>query len=54
MQLKMKLSKKKKKKTVYDKLVTKVDAIGNCGFVLKTKYDTHKSDLEKESMMKTK
>ena len=46
----MKLS----KKTVYDKLVTKVNAIDNCGFVLKTKYDTHISDLEKESMMKTK
>ena len=34
------------KKTVYDKLVTKVNNIGNTGFVLKTKYDTDKSDVE--------
>ena len=35
------------KKTVYDKLVTKVDNIDTTGFVLKTTYDTDKSDLEK-------
>ena len=33
------------KKTVYDKLVTKVDNIDSTGFVLKTKYDTDNSDL---------
>ena len=36
------------KKVVYDKLVTKVNNIDISGFVLKTKYDTDKSDLEKE------
>ena len=36
------------KKTVYDKLVTKVNNIDTTGFVLKTKYDTDKSDQEKE------
>ena len=36
------------KKTVYDKLVEKVNAIDTSGFVLKTKYDTDKSDLEKK------
>ena len=34
------------KKTVYDKLVTKVNNIDTSGFVLKTKYDTDKSKLE--------
>ena len=34
------------KKTVYDKLVAKVNNIDTSGFVLKTKYDTDKSDLE--------
>ena len=34
------------KKTVYDKLVAKVYAIDTCDFVLKTKYDTDKSELE--------
>ena len=34
------------KKTVYDKLVTKVNNIDTSGFVLKTKYDTDKSELE--------
>ena len=34
------------KKTVYDKLVTKVNSIDTSGFVLKTKYDTDKSELE--------
>ena len=33
-------------KTKYEKLVTKVNNIDTCGFVLKTKYDTEKSDLE--------
>ena len=36
------------KKTEYGKLVTKVDNIDTTGFVLKTKYDTDKSNLEKE------
>ena len=40
----MKLS----KKTVYYKLVAKVNNIDTSGFVLKTKYDTDKSDLEKK------
>ena len=34
------------KKTVYDKLVAKVNNIDTSGFVLKTKYDTDKSELE--------
>ena len=34
------------KKDVYDKLVTKVNYIDTSGFVLKTKYDTDKSELE--------
>ena len=36
------------KKTLYDKLVAKVNDIDTTGFVLKTKYDTDKSDLEKK------
>ena len=36
------------KKTVYDKLVAEVNNIDTTGFVLKTKYDTDKSDLEKK------
>ena len=32
----------------YSKLVTKVDNIDTTGFVLKTTYDTEKSDLEKK------
>ena len=36
------------KKTEYDKLVGKVDSIDTGGFVLKTKYDTDKSELEKK------
>ena len=36
------------KKTEYNKLVGKVDNIDTTGFVLKTKYDTDKSDLEKK------
>ena len=34
------------KKVDYNKLVTKVDNIDTSGFVLKTKYDTDKSELE--------
>ena len=34
------------KKDVYDKLVTKVNNIDTSGFVLKTKYDKDKSELE--------
>ena len=37
------------KKTVYDKLVAKVNDIGTSGFVLKTKYDADKTELEKKS-----
>ena len=33
------------KKTVYDKLVAKVNSIDTSRFVLKTKYDTDKSEL---------
>ena len=33
---------------MYDKLVTKVNNIDTSGFVLKTKYHTDKSDLEKK------
>ena len=32
-----------------DKLFAKVNNIYNCGFVLKTKYDRDKSDLEKKN-----
>ena len=34
------------KKTMDDKLVLKVNSIDTSGFVLKSKYDTDKSDLE--------
>ena len=34
------------KKDIHDKLVTKVNSIDTSGFVLKTKYDTGKSELE--------
>ena len=36
------------KKTVYDKFVAKVNNIDTSIFVLKSKYDTDKSDLEKK------
>ena len=36
------------KKIVYDKLVAKVNNIDTSGFVLKTKYNSDKSDLEKK------
>ena len=35
-------------KAVYDKLVEKVNNINTSGFVMKTKYDTDKSELEKK------
>ena len=35
------------KKTVYDKLVAKVNSIDNSGFFLQIKYNTDKSELEK-------
>ena len=41
-------------KTVYDKLVTKVDNIDTTGFALKTKYDIDKSDLQKKIMIQKK
>ena len=34
------------KKTVYDKLVAKVNSIDTSGFVLKTKYETDKTELK--------
>ena len=39
---------------MYDKLVSKVNNIDISGFVLKTKYNTDKSDLEKKISMQTK
>ena len=39
------------KKDVHDKLVEKVNNIDTSGLVLKTKYDTDKSDLEKKILM---
>ena len=36
------------KKTVYDKLVAKVDNIDTSGFALRTKYDAEKLELEKK------
>ena len=36
------------KKTAYDKLVAKVNSIDTSAFVLKTKYDTDKTELEKK------
>ena len=36
------------KKTVYDKLVAKVNSIDTRGFLLKTKYDSDKRELEKK------
>ena len=39
------------KKTVYNKLVEKVNKIDTSGFVLKTKYDTDKSELDKKSLL---
>ena len=43
------------KKTVYDKLAEKVNNIDTSGFVLRAKYNTDKSDLDKKkSVMQTK
>ena len=39
------------KKTVYNKLVAKVDNIDTSGFVLKTKYNTDKTELKKKILM---
>ena len=39
------------KKAVYDKLVEKVNNIDISGFVLKTKYQTDKSELEKKILI---
>ena len=39
------------KKTVYDKLVAKVNSIDTSGFVLKNKYDADKSEIEKKSLI---
>ena len=36
------------KKTVYDELGTEINNIETSEFVLKTKYQTHKTELEKE------
>ena len=36
------------KKTVYDKLVAKVDNIDTSDFVVKTKYNTDKTELAKK------
>ena len=38
-------------KTVYDKLVVKVNNIDTTAFVLKTKYQTDKTKLEKKILM---
>ena len=37
------------KKAVYDKLVEKVNKSDTSGFVLKTKYDAGKSEIDKKS-----
>ena len=42
------------KKTLYDKLVAKVNNIDTIGFALKTTYDTDKSDLEKKLVTQIK
>ena len=39
------------KKAVYDKLVAKVNNIDTSGFVLKTKYDADKTELEKKFLI---
>ena len=39
------------KKTLNDELVEKVNKIDTSGFVLKTRYETDKSELEKKSLM---
>ena len=42
------------KKNVYNKLVARVNNIDSSGFVLKTKYNTDKSDSEKKLVIQTK
>ena len=42
------------KKTVYDKLVAKVNNFDTSRFVLKFKYTADKSNLEKKFVMQTK
>ena len=37
------------KRTAYDKLVAKVNGINTSAFVLKSKYDTDKSELENKN-----
>ena len=39
------------KKTVYDKLVAKVNSIDTSAFVLKPKYDTDKTELERKFLI---
>ena len=39
------------KKALYDKLVAKVNNIDTSDFVLKTKYDTGKTELENKILM---
>ena len=39
---------------LYDKLTAKVNHVDTSRFVLKTKYDTDKSDLEKKSVTLTR
>ena len=39
------------KKTVYDKLAAKVNNIDTSGFVLKNKYQTDKTELEKKFLI---
>ena len=39
------------KKIVYDKLLAKVNNIDTSDFVLKTKYETDKTELEKKFLM---
>ena len=39
------------KKTVYDKLVAKLNSIDTSGFVLKTKYDADKTESEEKFLM---
>ena len=42
------------KKTKYNKLVSKINNIDTTGFVLKTTYDTDKSDLQRILVMQIK
>ena len=37
------------KKSAYDKLVAKVNSIDNSDFVLKTKYDTDKTEMKRKN-----